>query len=168
MRKNLALVVAVLALLQAWSVIGQDLTLDSPLDAPAALTAFLNESGNETGNITVNNTVNDTANMTAVDANMTTTASQQDFLDQPVNDTAVDTNLTTTASQQDFLDQPVNESRISGLEPSWTSSIYAFLMDEPMEEPEPLYTRGQMMSEETSTASSDNPYKRGEMMGDFD
>jgi hypothetical protein len=162
MRKTLALMVATLALLQAWSVIGQEgqdsLTLDSELEAPEAIKDFLNDSGNDT--------VNETVNATLAETNLTTTASQSDFLDLPVNESLIDTNLTTTASQSDFLDLPVNESLIDTAAPG-TATMKAFLLDEPIEQPTSSYKKGQMMdssSEESAAEATPSAYTKHQMM----
>jgi hypothetical protein len=140
MRKILIFMVAALALLQAWSVIGQEtqesLSLGSEVEAPAALEDFLNDTSNDT--------VNDTVNDTLIDTNLTATASQSDFLDMPVNDTLIDTNLTATASQSAFLDQPVNDSLID-TSLDITSSMMEFLTGEPVAAETSFYTKGKMM-----------------------
>ena len=140
MRKTLALMVATLALLQAWSVIGQEmqdsLTLDSELDAPEAIKDFLNDT-------TENDTVNDT-----------------------VNDTLAETNLSTTASQTAFLDQPVNASLIDTTDPG-TLTQKSFLLDEPIEEPVSSYKKGAMMDSWTEESSADtvsSSYTKGQPM----
>jgi len=150
MRKILAFMIAALALLQVWSVIGQEaqesLSLGSEVDAPTALEDFLNNTPNNTINDTLNNTVNNTVNDTdaLIDTNLTATASQSDFLDMPVNDSQIDTNLTTTASQSAFLDQPVNDSQID-TKIYVTSSMMEFLTGEPATEETPFFKKHEMM-----------------------
>ncbi len=157
MRRILALMVATLALMQAWSVIGQmqdSLTLDSELDAPNAIKDFLNDS------------VNDTVNETLVDTNLSTTSSQNAFLDLPVNDSLIDTNLSTTASQGAFLDLPVNNSLIDTGYPA-TATQTAFLLDQPIQTPTSSYKKGEPMDSGSEDSSSQPPstYKKGQMMG---
>lgn len=167
MRKILAFMVAALALLQVWSVIGQEtqesLSLGSEVEVPTTLEDFLND--------TSNNTVNDTVNDTLIDTNLTTTASQSDFLDMPVNDTQIDRNLTTTESQNAFLGEPVDDSLID-TNLDITGSMWAFLFDEPATAETPFYTKGQMMgggitnlSEEEEVSSSSSFYTKHQMMG---
>jgi hypothetical protein len=166
MRKTLALMVATLALLQAWSVIGQEmqdsLTPDSELEAPEALTDFLADSDNET----VNDTLNDTVNETLIDTNLSTTSSQDAFLDLPVNASLIDTNLSTTASQSDFLDQPVNASLIDTSDPG-TLTMREFLLGGPVEQPTSSYKKGAMMdswTEESSAEAAPSSYTKGQPM----
>lgn len=154
-----------LALLQAWSVMGQNvqdsLTLSSEVDAPAALTDFLNDTVNKT----VNETVNDTVTEPPVDANLT--ATQSAFLDLPVNQSLIDTNLTTTASQGAFLDLPVNQSLIDTIDPG-TLTQREFILGEPVESPVPFFKKGQMMGSESAGPSPETApsfYQKGRMMG---
>ena len=161
MRRIIVFMVVALALLQAWSVMGQNiqdsLTLSSEVDAPAALTDFLND--------TVNDTVNETVTAPPLDANLT--ATQSAFLDLPVNQSLIDTNLTTTASQGAFLDLPVNQSLIDTTAPG-TLTQREFVLGEPVVAPEPFFKKGQMMGSGTFSSSAEPApsfYQKGQMMG---
>jgi len=131
--------VATLALLQAWSAIGQEmqdtLSLDSEVDAPVALTDFLNGSDN--------NTDNKTQDATPVDTNRSTTSTQDAFLDLPVNASLIDTSYPATNTQ------------------------LAFLLDQPIEQPTPSFKKHQMMdsgSEDSSASPPPSSYNKHQMM----
>lgn len=167
MRKILIFMVAALALLQVWSVIGQEtqesLSLDSEADVPEALADFMNDSNNGTDN--------DTLPVDLAADNGTMTTSQSDFLDMPVNQSQIDRNLTTTESQNAFLEEPVDDSLID-TSIDITGSMWAFLFDEPATAETPFYTKGQMMgggttnlSEEAEVSSSSSFYTKHQMMG---
>jgi len=154
--------VATLALLQAWSAIGQEmqdtLSLDSEVDAPVALTDFLNGSDN--------NTDNKTQDATPVDTNRSTTSTQDAFLDLPVNASLIDTNRSTTSTQDAFLDLPVNASLIDTSYPA-TNTQLAFLLDQPIEQPTPSFKKHQMMdsgSEDSSASPPPSSYNKHQMM----
>jgi len=169
MRRILVLMVATLALLQAWSVIGQEmqdpLNPNSELEATEVIIDFLNESDNDS----LNDTLNETENAIPIDTNLSTTDSQNAFLDLPVNVSLIDTNLSTTDSQSAFLDLPVNASLIdTGLDLTDTQS--EFLLDQPIDTPAPFYKKGQLMG--TTTESNDSSasqatafFKKHQMMG---
>ena len=141
MRKTLALMVATLALLQAWSAIGQEmqesLSLDSEVTAPVAITDFLND--------TDNNTDNDTQSAIPVDTNLSTTDTQSAFLDLPFDRGMIDTNLDVTSTQEEFL------------------------LDQPAETPGAFYQKHQMMggieSEDSSADQTSSFFKKHQMMG---
>jgi hypothetical protein len=172
MRRTLALMVATLALLQAWSAIGQEmqdtLSLDSEVDAPAALTDFLNPLDRGSDNDSDNDSDNVTQPEDLVDTDLTTTATQNAFLDVPVNKSLVDTDLTTTATQNAFLEQPFNESLIDTTAPG-TLTQMEFLLGQTVAAPTPFYQKGQMMgsggSEETSADQPPAFFKKHQMMG---
>jgi hypothetical protein len=171
MRKRLAFMVAALALLQVWSVVGQEdvqdiLGLDSGRNVSVALNEFL-DAENETINDTLNDTANESLNESLLDTNFSTTASQEDFLDQPVNQSLIDRNLTTTASQNAFLEEPFNKSLID-TSIAITSSMWAFLFDEPAEAPAPFFKKGQMMGSGANDSEAEQApsfFKKGQMMG---
>jgi hypothetical protein len=172
MRKTLALMIAALALLQVWSVIGQEmqesLTLDSAVDVPAALESFRNNSNNATFNGSDNGTDNGTQAVDLVDTNLSTTTSQNDFLDLPFNQSLIDRNLTTTASQNAFLEEPFNKSLIDTSDPG-TVTMREFLLGESVTEPEPFFKKHQMIGSGTndSEAAEQPPsfFKKHQMMG---
>lgn len=173
MRKILAFMVAALALLQVWSVIGQEdmqesLSLDSEVDVTPALGEFRNVAGNNgTDNASNNGSDNLTQAVDLVDDNRSATATQEDFLDKPVNQSLIDRNLTTTASQNAFLEEPVNESLIDITDPG-TATMREFLIGEPVDTPAPFFKKGQMMGSATDDSEAEPApsfFKKGQMMG---
>jgi len=156
--------VATLALLQAWSAIGQEmqesLSLDSEVTAPVAITDFLNDTGNDTDN--------DTQSAIPVDTNLSTTDTQNAFLDLPVNQSLIDTNLSTTDTQSAFLDLPFDRGMID-TNLDVTSTQEEFLLDQPAETPGAFYQKHQMMggieSEDSSADQTSSFFKKHQMMG---
>ena len=172
MRKILAFMVAALALLQVWSVIGQEdmqesLSLDSGVDVTPSLGEFRNGTNNVTDNSSNNGTDNGTQAVDLVDTNLSTTVSQSDFLDMPVNESLIDRNLSTTASQNAFLEEPFNKSLIDTSDPG-TVTMKEFLTGEPVTEPEPFFKKHQMMGSEANDSEAEQApsfYHKHQMMG---
>ena len=149
MRRILVLMIAMLAMSQAWSVIGQlDLSPDSEVEQLTdSMMAFLNDTEDlDTSGLVEDASILNLTNETAPDINITGTPSLDQFMETPINESTLDSTFAITGSMWDFLKGDdiaaplyTSESAVD-MNTTWTNTQRTFLGLPPVETA-PLYTK---------------------------
>ena len=151
MRRILVLMIAMLAMSQAWSVIGQlDLSPDSEVELTDSMKAFLNETEDlDTSGLVEDASILNLTNETAPDINIIGTPSLEQFMEMPINESTLDSTFAVTGSMWDFLKGDdttaplyTSESMVD-MNTTWTNTQRMFLGLPPVETA-PRYTKHEM------------------------
>jgi len=140
--------IAMLAMSQAWSVIGQlDLSPDSGVgQLTDSMMAFLNDTEDlNTSGLVEDASILNLTNVTAPDINITGTPSLDQFMETPINESTLDSTFAITGSMWDFLNDDTttplytSESTVD-MNTTWTNTQRMFLGLPPVETA-PRYTK---------------------------
>ena len=143
--------IAMLAMSQAWSVIGQlDLSPDSDVEQLTdSMMAFLNDTEDlNTSGLVEDASILNLTNVTAPDINITGTPSLDQFMETPINESMLDSTFAVTGSMWDFLNDDTtaplytSESTVD-MNTTWTNTQRMFLGLPPVETA-PRYTKHEM------------------------